>query len=172
MRDLFVFLRVTFNQNQIALMAQLNKHNTSPVYRYWNGTDHFYTTNETEIGTTTTGLKGKYGYTCEGTSAYVSSVKSDGLSPVYRYWNGVEHFYTTNAFEIGTDVVGVKGKFGYVCEGILGYAPAAGTAIYRYWNGKEHFYTSNAQEIGTVTQGLKGKYGYVSEGIGFYSLKP
>jgi Repeat of unknown function (DUF5648) len=43
--------------------------------------------------------------------------------PVYRYWNGVEHFYTVNADEIGTTVAGQKGRHGYTSEGIAFYAP-------------------------------------------------
>ena len=29
-------------------------------------------------------------------------VEKDELIDVYRYWNGANHFYTTNAEEIGT----------------------------------------------------------------------
>ena len=146
----------------------------SPLYRYFNGTEHFYTTNAGEIGTTTCGLKGKHGYTSEGIACHISPNKLNGFLPFYRYWNGKEHFYTTNAFEIGTDVYGVTGKWGYKCEGIAGYTPPNNNnntdivPLYRYWNGKEHFYTTNAAEIGTTTPGLKGKYGHICEGIACY----
>lgn len=42
--------------------------------------------------------------------------------PFYRYWNGVEHFYTSNVDEIGATVAGEKGRHGYTCEGIAFYA--------------------------------------------------
>lgn len=45
--------------------------------------------------------------------------------PVYRYWNGQDHFYTTDKDEIGVTVQGQKGKLGYVSEGIAFYAPPA-----------------------------------------------
>ena len=43
-----------------------------PLYRYWNGHDHFYTTNPHEIGTITRGRKGRGGYTSEGVACYVA----------------------------------------------------------------------------------------------------
>ena len=158
----------------MALPTAKTPEHLTAFYRYWNGKDHFYTTNAAEIGTTTYGLKGQHGYTSEGIECYVSSVKHDGYCALYRYFNGTEHFYTTNAQEIGTDVYGVKGKHGYKCEGIQCYVPpndpqnASIIPLYRYWNGKEHFYTTNAQEIETTTYGLKGLHGYTSEGIQCY----
>ena len=46
---------------------------TIPLYRYYHprGVDHFYTTNSEEIGTTTVGAVGKYGYKSEGIVCYV-----------------------------------------------------------------------------------------------------
>ena len=152
------------------MAATASSANKVALYRYWNGKDHFYTTNVNEIGTTTYALKGHHGYTCEGVACYVSSVKVSGYVPLYRYWNGKDHFYTTNAHEIGTDVYGVKGKYGYTCEGIAGYVPSKGTPLYRYWNGTDHFYTTNAQEIGTTTYGLKGHHGYTCEGIACHTM--
>ncbi|XP_019858871.1 PREDICTED: uncharacterized protein LOC109587090 [Amphimedon queenslandica] len=45
-----------------------------PLYRYYsdNAMDHFYTTNEAEIGTTTIGVTGKHGYISEGMTCYVA----------------------------------------------------------------------------------------------------
>eukprot|EP01084_Bolivina_argentea_P257208 433277_1 len=143
-----------------------------PFYRYCNGKEHFYTTNAHEIGTDVTGVTGRYGFKSEGIAGYISAVKQANLIPLYRYFNGKEHFYTTNAHEIGTDVTGVTGKHGYKSEGIAGYVSSLQGVnmipFYRYFNGKEHFYTSNTQEIGTITPGLKGHYGYTSEGIACY----
>ena len=97
-----------------------------PLYRYWQPqkSDHFYTTNDKEIGTTKHGQKGKYGYVSEGIACYVYPKKSrNELIPLYRYWNGAasDHFYTTNAAEIGTTQNGKVGKHGYSSEGITGW---------------------------------------------------
>ena len=46
-------------------------HDTVPLYRYWNGADHFYTTNWHEIGTHISGHTGQHNYRCEGIACYV-----------------------------------------------------------------------------------------------------
>jgi Repeat of unknown function (DUF5648) len=103
------------------------KYHPAPVYRYWNGKDHFYTTNSEEIGTTTPGHKGKHHYKSEGVGFY-GFKKRPGhgikVHPIHRYWNGVEHFYTTDPKEIGTTEKGKTGKYGYKYEGVGWYAPA------------------------------------------------
>jgi len=90
---------------------------------------------------------------------------------IYRYWNGKEHFYTNNPYEIGTDVKGVTAKYNYKCEGV-GFKlykeqEKETIPIYRYYNptSKDHFYTTNAEEIGTVQVGMLGKHNYKMEGI-------
>ena len=142
--------------------------NAVPFYRYWNGRDHFYTTNAAEIGTTSKGQHGLHGYTSEGTACHIFTHQVPQSQPLYRYWNGKNHFYTQNWREIGTTTIGVRGAHGYVSEGVAGYCfPSAevGTVpLYRYYNG-EHFYTTNAKEIGTTTHGVVGRHGYRSEGI-------
>ena len=47
--------------------------NTIPLFRYYNPTisDHFYTTNSMEIGTTTVGQVGRHGYRFERIECYV-----------------------------------------------------------------------------------------------------
>jgi hypothetical protein len=102
-------------------------HGLVPVYRYFHGSnsDHFYTANVGEVGTTQQGHTGNHGYTCEGVLGYVSPTEFYGSIPVFRYWhpNHKDHFYTTNAGEIGTTHQGHTGNHGYTCEGILGYVP-------------------------------------------------
>jgi hypothetical protein len=97
-----------------------------PVYRYWRSDvkDHFYTTNGGEIGVVTPGASGQFGYVCEGVLGYISPVSMPGTIPVYRYYKEAsnDHFYTSNASEIGAVVKGSQGNLGYVCEGVLGYA--------------------------------------------------
>ena len=98
---------------------------TVPLYRYWKSSvsDHFYTTNPKEIGTTTPGQKGKYGYVSEGIAGYCHSTQVADSVPLYRYWHAAasDHFYTTNPKEIGTVTPGQVGKHGYVSEGVTCY---------------------------------------------------
>jgi ubiquitin len=96
------------------------------VLRYWHPgkSDHFYTTNAGEIGTTQPGAVGNHGYTFESVLGYASPSPLPGLVPIHRYWHPAknDHFYTTNAGEIGTTQQGAVGNHGYTSEGILGYA--------------------------------------------------
>jgi len=145
------------------------------VHRYWNGNnnDHFYTTNASEIGTTTPGHAGNHGYTYESSSFTVFTQHHHGLVPIYRYWHPGhnDHFYTANASEIGAVSPGQVGAHGYTNEGILGYLSEhefpGSIPIYRYWHDAkhDHFYTTNAGEIGTTTPGATGNHGYKYEGI-------
>eukprot|EP01084_Bolivina_argentea_P161126 280512_1 len=155
---------------------------TIPFYRYWKGSsaDHFYTTNEEEIGTTTAGETGKYEYQSEGMVGRLAEDDATGPKVVnlYRYWNaGIsDHFYTTNVDEIGTITSGETGQYGYHSEGVAGKCFTDQDArdhlvpLYRYWNpgNNDHFYTTNVDEIGTITSGETGQYGYQSEGISCY----
>jgi hypothetical protein len=150
------------------------QHDLAPVHRYWNApkTDHLYTTNAGEIGTTTPGQAGNHGYVSEGIAFHVFTHHHAGLVPVYRYWNEAkgDHFYTHNVSEIGTTHPGQAGNAGYVCEGVLGYVSATpfhgGVPVYRYnKDDTDHFYTSNAGEIGKTNPGEVGNGGYRSEGI-------
>jgi len=145
------------------------------VHRYWHAGnhDHFYTANAGEIGTTTPGQAGNHGYTFESSSFSVFTHPHHGLVPVYRYWHADthDHFYTSNAGEIGATNPGQAGNHGYVCEGILGYVSPhefpGSVPIYRYWQEqhRDHFYTSSAAEIGTTHVGQTGNHGYKFEGI-------
>ena len=92
-----------------------------PLYRYYNGNDHFYTTNGGEIGTTTLGAVGNGGYKCEGPAGYCFPSQRCGSIPLYRYFNGVDHFYTVSATEIGTITPGAVGNGNYKFEGVACY---------------------------------------------------
>jgi len=97
---------------------------TAPLYRYLlPGKDHFYTTNINEIGTSTPGQKGKHGYVSEGVTGYCFYAKKPGTIPLYRYYHGRKqnHFYTTNAKEIGVTRNGRIGRHGYKSEGVACY---------------------------------------------------
>jgi len=147
----------------------------SVVHRYWHPsvTDHFYTTNVGEIGTTTAGATGNHGYTYENEAFTVFNHHHAGLVPVYRYYldSVHDHFYTTNAAEINATNPGQVGNHGYKCEGILGYISPVefpgSIPVYRYYHesSHDHFYTSNGQEIGTTHVGQSGTHGYKCEGV-------
>jgi len=94
---------------------------TVPLFRYFGSGDHFYTTNSGEIGTTTPGVTGNYGYISEGIAGYVYPVPTPQMVPLFRYYGNGEHFYTTNSGEIGTTTPGVTGNYGYISEGIACY---------------------------------------------------
>jgi len=95
------------------------------------------------------------------------------VTVVYRYWHpgNNDHFYTTNAGEIGTTTQGQSGNHGYQSEGsgftVFTHPHHGLVPIYRYWHAgnHDHFYTANAGEIGTTTQGQTGNHGYQCEGI-------
>ena len=123
-----------------------------PLYQYWNPRvhDHFYTQSIQEIGVTTPGQKGLHGYIAQGVACHLFSAPSSGVVPLHRYYHGgpnANHFYTTNAGEIGTTIVGQGGRYGYVYEGVAGYCyntQVYGTSpLYRYYGGRRngHFYT-------------------------------
>ena len=92
-----------------------------PLFRYYNGFEHFYTSNSAEIGTTTSGVVGNYGYRSEGIAGYCYGAPTTGTIPFHRYWNGKEHFYTTDVKEIGTTTSGAVGKYNYKYEGVACY---------------------------------------------------
>ncbi len=117
--------------------------NTIPVYRYYNGLDHYYTK-----------ISGSYqGYSFEGIEFNAFLYKAPNTVPIYRYYNGKDHYYTKT-----------PGYYaGYVDEGIEFNAFATQqpntVPIYRYWNGKDHYYSRSSVRPA----------GYVYEGIEFYA---
>jgi hypothetical protein len=133
---------------------------STALYRYWNmaATDHFYTTNWSELG------PGRYGWVLEGVQCFVFPQAAPGTVPLHRYWNPAiaDHFYTTDWSELG------GGRYGWGYEGIQGHvytAPAANRVpVYRYWNSSvgDHFYTTNWNELGP------GRLGYRFEGVQCY----
>lgn len=144
------------------------------IHRYYHEghSDHFYTVNDQEIGTTHVGHVGHHGYKYEGAIGYAYPAQHN-VKPVYRYYHAGQHdhFYTADEHEIGVHVQGQAGKHGYVSEGVAfhvfthhhhGLVP-----VYRYHHPghHDHFYTTNGAEIGTTHQGQAGTHGYVCEGV-------
>ena len=107
------------------MLISLYTGTTVPLYRYWkdSDTDHFYTTDPEEIGTTTKGATGKYDFVFEGIAGYCHPTQVADSVPLYRYWQSTssDHFYTINPKEIGTVTSGQVGKYGYISEGITCY---------------------------------------------------
>uniref|UniRef100_A0A7S3YHN4 DUF5648 domain-containing protein n=1 Tax=Lotharella globosa TaxID=91324 RepID=A0A7S3YHN4_9EUKA len=144
----------------------------APLYRYYNGdiVDHFYSTNWQEL------QEGKKGWTYEGTQHYLLTWHTPGSVAVHRYWNGGDHFYTTNSAELGVPDPGQR-IGGWTYEGVAGYCyptQRAGTLpMHRYYlpSIQNHFYTVSSSEIGTITYGGLGKFGYTYQGILCYVVQ-
>ena len=69
----------------------------------------------------------KHGYTSEGVQSYVYKYQVQSSVALYRYWQPI--IYTTNWGEIGTHTYGDVGRYGCVCEGVVGYC--------MLWNNQE-----------------------------------
>ena len=142
----------------------------APLYQYWNPHvhDHFYTRSIQEIGVTIPGQQGNHGYISQGVACLILTSPCCGAIPLHRYFVGgpnANHFYTTNAGEIGTTTVGQAGNHGYVYEGVAGYCykmQVPGTfPLYRYVGSRtDHFYTK-----GSLPHEVSG---YIYEGIQCY----
>ena len=119
--------------------------NHIPLYRSWNGKDHFYTTSKGEYN----GLPRKYKR--EGIACYIAKSRISGHIPLYRLYKGRidDHFYTTSYSEKNKAVR----VHGYKYEGVAGYVSSTKTAnhteFFRAWNPSigDHFYTTKVKEI-------------------------
>ena len=148
--------------------------NYVPFYRYYNGVDHLYTTNFFEIGTALYGQIGNFSYKAEGVQCILKTEPRSDVIPLFRYFNGQDHFYTTDEDEIGTTQPGAIGRYAYRYEYISGYCyrrrEEDTVPLYRYCNLVDHFYTTNIDEIRTIVHGEYGRYGYKYEGVACYVL--
>jgi hypothetical protein len=97
----------------------------TPLFRYFNDKlgDHFYTTNVEGKGAMQVPGGPYIGepYKFEGIIGYCSPKLAPGTSPLHRFFNGRDHFYTINAGEIGVTEIGKTGKYGYKYEGVQCY---------------------------------------------------
>ena len=168
------------------VLGYVTKVGRAPVYQYSIGAEtkgtqkenYLYTRNKFyDMGNSVEGETDQGGYKRDGIAFYAVYFENEQV-PVYQYWNSHnrDHFYTPNAYEIGSRETGKIGRFGYEYKGIafrLFRNPALDRIpVYRYWNAgiHNHFYTTNVDLIGTVTTGETGKYGYKYEGIIGYGL--
>lgn len=112
----------------------LMPHIGTPFYRYYHNVigDHFYCREGSG--------QSAQGYNFERIECYIFTYQAKGTVPLYRYYNGVDHFYTTNW--LGSSF-GNNYEYGF--ERIECYVypeQVEGTVpIYRYYNGNNHFYT-------------------------------
>ncbi|EED85182.1 predicted protein [Postia placenta Mad-698-R] len=131
-----------------------------------NATDHFYTTNHTEMEAAVT----FFGYTSQGNAGWVFTTQVGATIPLYRLYNGAnaDHFYTTNETERDTAVSQDR----YVFQSIAAYVYATQVCnsipLYRLDNPvvADHFYTINATEMNVAAT----TEGYVEEGIQCFVL--
>jgi hypothetical protein len=123
---------------------------------------HFYTTDcqEAELAQL------QNGYVLEGEVPvfYIETKPEPGTSPLYRFYNGRNHFYTTSR--------DAEGDPSYSLEGVLGYIYSSRgpnlTPLYRAFNPTtgDHLYTIGRQEYRQATQ----EGGYEREGIAGYVM--
>lgn len=124
----------------------ITKH--KPLYRSWNGKDHFYTMSKSEYD----GLPS--GYAREGIQCYILDSPAAGHVPFYRLYNGSwdDHVYTTSESEKGNAL----SNLGFTPEGIVGYVRTTPVPnhvpLYRanHPGISDHFYTTSMQEIEAV----------------------
>ncbi|MFW9789300.1 MAG: DUF6345 domain-containing protein [Candidatus Thorarchaeota archaeon] len=120
--------------------------NHVPLYRAWNGSDHFYTTSVTEYN----GLPSSYSR--EGIAGYIANSALPGHVPLYRLYGPHidDHMYTASKSEHD------NAAHPWVSEGIQGYVIPGGASIpsnhvpvYRSYNSEigDHFLTTSADEI-------------------------
>jgi hypothetical protein len=130
---------------------------STPLYRAVNTSsgDHLLTTNQGEVA----GVKN---WSLEGSTGYIYTSSHPGLIPLYRYFVGGYHFFTTNANEVSSAY----------SEGIVGYLDQTQglgeIPYYRYaakGNAHGHMYTSNFAELGNGNSSwtLEGIIGYISK---------
>jgi hypothetical protein len=131
--------------------------NHIPVFRAWNGSDHFYTTSHDEFD----GLPAQY--IREGIAFYVADDQTvPNHIPLFRLYSpgSDDHFYTTSESERDD-----AQNSGYYSERLLGYVvsetqspiPEGHVPLYRAWNPSigDHFYTTNLEEYENATTAPK-----------------
>ncbi len=159
------YFYIAYNQCNIDVWAKYGVSDTKdapsqPLFRLYNGTDHFYTTSETEKVSAEAG-----GYKSEGISSYVYENQISNSFPFYRLYNGIDHLYTTSAAEKKSAEAG-----GYNSEGIACYVFETqindSVPFYRLYNGVDHLYTTSEAEKKSAEAD-----GYNSEGIACYVLE-
>jgi len=138
----FVDSLVMLPLDGVSVPVPVGKH--EPLYRAWNGKDHFYTMSKTEYD----GLPSQYSR--EGVACYILNKQLIEHLPLYRLYKGSidDHFYTTSDDEKNSAI-----STGYTDEGTVGYVRVNPSPrhvpLYRvYYPGiGDHFYTTSMAEI-------------------------
>jgi len=135
-----------------------------PLYRLYNphSLDHFYTSDAAE-------RDGAHspGWHNEGTACRIMTSIKYGAIPLYRMWNGKDHFYTANLSEIESVAKNIPSYRLETHPGFVFPTQIEGTiALYRLFHpwGGDHFYTcDDAEKARCVTGGWKdeGDVGFV-----------
>ena len=135
-----------------------------PVYRFYTGTQHFYTGSESEKNYI---LSTSPGWRYEGIAFYALAAPGPGTWPVYRFNTGAFYFYTIYDVEKNYILANVPG---YVLEGVAFNAYVtqfAGTLpVYRFNAGSYYFYTISEFEKNAV---LASYPTFKLEGVAFYA---
>ncbi|KAJ3839085.1 hypothetical protein F5878DRAFT_141290 [Lentinula raphanica] len=156
------------SQSTAASSSCANVANAVPLLRAYtlSGSDHFYTTNSTEMSNA---LAASYSF--EGDAAFVWSTQETSTVPLYRMFsqNSNDHFYTIDANETSEAL-----SLGYAFESdshiagyVYPYSVCGASPIYRLYSssGGDHFYTMSRTEGSAAP-------GYVLEGIAGFALLP
>ena len=138
---------ITFVATPIQAGANVN------VYRFYNGTEHFYTISQDEVDALNVAGSGDV--------QEVGWDRTESQTPIYRFYNGIDHFYTASQDEI--DALNVAGS-GYVLEGLAWEDSLRVSPVYRLYNGVDHLYTISLDEVESAIS-----LGYTSEGVGWGS---
>ncbi|KAJ3753737.1 hypothetical protein EV360DRAFT_30125, partial [Lentinula raphanica] len=154
------------SQSTAASSSCANVANAVPLLRAYtlSGSDHFYTTNSTEMSNA---LAASYSF--EGDAAFVWSTQETSTVPLYRMFsqNSNDHFYTIDANETSEAL-----SLGYAFESdshiagyVYPYSVCGASPIYRLYSssGGDHFYTMSRTEGSAAP-------GYVVEGIAGFAL--
>ncbi|GAV99881.1 protein [Lentinula edodes] len=129
------------------------------------GTDHFYTTNSTEMNN----AQGSYSF--EGDAAFLWSTQEASTVPLYRLFNQNlnDHFYTMDANE-SNEALSSGYAFdtdSHIAGYVYPYSICGASPIYRLYSSTlaDHFYTLSQNESASAA-------GYALEGIAGFALLP
>ncbi|KAE9392836.1 hypothetical protein BT96DRAFT_944378 [Gymnopus androsaceus JB14] len=169
---LYTFLpTLVFLLSRLAFVHAQTCADTSALVPFWralNGaiTDHFYTTNVTELNVA---IKG--GYSLEGASAFIWTTQQPGTTPLYRLYStsGGDHFYTINNGELADmKAAGWELDTTPIAGYVYPYSICGASPIYRLFDpvNVDHFYTMNISE----SEAAISKLGFQDQGIAGFAV--
>ncbi|KAE9392837.1 hypothetical protein BT96DRAFT_924487 [Gymnopus androsaceus JB14] len=141
-----------------------------PFWRAFNGavTDHFYTTNVTEMENVAIAQDG---YKLEGVSAFIWTTQQPGTTPLYRLYNqkADDHFYTMSSDELPEmQAAGWTNDTTPIAGYVYPFSVCGASPMYRMFNptAVDHFYTMN------IAEGEAASPSWVNQGIAGYVVLP